>query len=99
MHRSERGFVEVAAPDARLVRDDDESSAEVAELTKARGGVRQQLEPVRVREVVLVHDDRAVAVEEDGEAHALRSRGGFAQTAKYSVTTWLRTRCESSITP
>ncbi len=56
----------IAAPDARLVRHDDEGKAETLHRLEPVDRAGQKLDVVRVRRIVPVDDDSPVAVEENG---------------------------------
>ena len=63
----ERGAVEIPTPQPRLVADQRQPQPQLAKSTQPREGVGKQLDAGGVRQVVAIHDDGAVSVE-DGEA-------------------------------
>lgn len=59
----ERGAIEIAARQARLVADDRQAQPQLLKSAQARQRIRQQLHAGGVGEVMPVDDDRAVAIE------------------------------------
>src|SRR6185436_16379620 len=57
--------VEIATPDPRLIRDDRDSEACLAQPPKRRGGTVDQYHRVRIAQVVFLDDERPVAIDED----------------------------------
>ena len=68
----EARFVEVAAPDRRLVGDDDEPAARGSQRPQAVDNAGQELDLIGVRQVVHLDVERAVSIEDDDRAVAAR---------------------------
>ena len=64
MNLLQAGQVEVASADSRLVGDDHQAQTQVADRPQPGGRARQQLHLIRGGEILALHDDRAIAIQD-----------------------------------
>ena len=72
---------EVAAADAGLVGDDEQFKAGELQPLQRRRRARKDFHLLDLAEIILLHNDRSIAVEENGAVHGraiYRSRSGLA---------------------
>jgi len=61
---------EVTAPDAGLVRDDEQLEAGVTQPLQAGRRGRKNFHVFRPAQIIFFHDERAIAVEKNGPVHS-----------------------------
>lgn len=77
LDRLEIRLGEEAASDPRLVGHEHDRNARAVETRDRLAGRREELDALRLRQVVAVVDDRAVAVQKDGRDGTLPSPRGY----------------------